>query len=348
MVCGWFCLANGKSSAKREVNMLELVRILFGSHLYGTANENSDLDYKGIFLPSKEDLLLGRLSKSINLSTNKSNAEKNSADDVDVELYSLHYFIHLACEGETVALDMLHAPKEFWELNTTYKDPFTLYGDIWKDLVRERERFYTKNLKAFVGYARRQASKYGVKGSRMNAAESVLRFLESQKRVMLTADFRASTLGTMWNLLPSGEHIHKYEDEIPSIYEVCGRKLQRTVTLAYAYDVVRKFYNAYGERAKMAATNEGIDWKAVSHALRAAYQTREILQDGTIIFPLKNADYLKAVKEGKVDYLTDVAPTLDTLMDEVEELSAKSTLPEKVDRNYWNIFIINTMESYVL
>ena len=29
-----------------------IVKIKFGSHLYGTDNEKSDLDYKGIFLPS--------------------------------------------------------------------------------------------------------------------------------------------------------------------------------------------------------------------------------------------------------------------------------------------------------
>jgi hypothetical protein len=29
-------------------------KMKFGAHLYGTATSNSDVDYKGIFMPSKE------------------------------------------------------------------------------------------------------------------------------------------------------------------------------------------------------------------------------------------------------------------------------------------------------
>jgi predicted nucleotidyltransferase len=36
-----------------------IVKMKFGAHLYGTATSDSDLDYKGIFLPTKEQLLLG-------------------------------------------------------------------------------------------------------------------------------------------------------------------------------------------------------------------------------------------------------------------------------------------------
>lgn len=77
-------------------------------------------------------------------------------DDVDVEIYSLHYFIHLACQGETVALDMLHAPDEMIEVSSP----------LWEEIVKLRDRFYTKNLRAFIGYARRQAAKYGINGTR--------------------------------------------------------------------------------------------------------------------------------------------------------------------------------------
>jgi predicted nucleotidyltransferase len=32
-----------------------IVKTIFGSRLYGTNNEESDLDYKGIYLPTKEE-----------------------------------------------------------------------------------------------------------------------------------------------------------------------------------------------------------------------------------------------------------------------------------------------------
>ncbi len=51
------------------------------------------------------------------------------------------------------------------------------------------------------------------------------------------------------------------------------------------------------------------------------------------------------VKQGKLDYLTEVAPVLESLMEEVEELSLKSTLPETVDRKFWDQFICDAVES---
>ena len=38
---------------------------LYGSNLYGTALPTSDTDYRGIFIPSMEDLLLGKAEKKI-------------------------------------------------------------------------------------------------------------------------------------------------------------------------------------------------------------------------------------------------------------------------------------------
>lgn len=89
-----------------------IVNMLFGSHLYGTNTLNSDKDYKGVFFPTKDQILLGNIPKSFN-ETSGDNFSKNTIEDVDIELFSLHQFIKLACEGQTVALDMLHAPNEF-------------------------------------------------------------------------------------------------------------------------------------------------------------------------------------------------------------------------------------------
>lgn len=295
----------------------------FGSHLYGTSTPKSDKDYKGVFIPCAELLLLDKVPKSYRLDTNTSN-EKNTAEDIDIEVYSLHYFLELACKGETVALDMLHAPDQniLWTTQT------------WKELAANRDKFYTKNLKAFVGYARKQAAKYGVKGSRLDAAKKVLDFLgelEGQKR-----------LHEVWDDLPTGEHITKTEED-PDVrfrtYTICGKQIQETVTARYAYDILSKFYQNYGHRAKQASENKGIDWKAMSHAIRAAVQVREILQFGSITFPLAGANYIRKVKQGEYDFQL-VMPVLEHLMEEVDQLSATSTLPEKVDRKFWEDFLL--------
>lgn len=316
----------------------------FGSHLYGTQTPESDKDFKGIYLPNKEDIFLGRVKKSISCSTKEDHFNKNTKDDTEIEIYSLQYFIELACEGQTVALDMLHVPEEMIYFYTPNypKD----YYKIWEEIIENRSKFYTKNLDAFVGYARKQASKYGIKGSRLSDAKNVLDVLYEHG----VHNQGYHKLSSIWKDLPEGEHIRKYVDEKSKLnmYEVCNRKIQETVTIGYAYLTVEKFYNSYGERAKKAQSNEGIDWKAISHALRAAYQVKEIFEDGTITFPLKEKEFIKDVKLGKLDYLTIVAPKLESLIDEVEALSKKSTLSKKVDREYWDNFLLKTIEDYVL
>lgn len=305
-----------------------IVKMKFGSHLYGTDTEQSDVDYKGVFLPSKQQLLLGDIPKCRIFSTNLG-GPKNSRDDIDEEIYSLHYFLKLACQGQTVAMDMLHAPEDML-LNSS---------DIWQSIVKQRSRFYTKNLNSFIDYARRQASKYGIKGSRLNAAAQVLDCLKSNEP--------DAKLREVWDQLPRNDHCQKLGVDPNNMrqYQVCGKIFQETVSIGYVLPVISKFYNDYGQRAKQAAENKNIDWKAVSHALRAAIQTKEILVNGAIHYPLKDAPFLLKVKSGRLDYINEVAPALEALMDEVETLVNASELPEQVDTEYWDDFLCEVLET---
>lgn len=306
-----------------------IVKMKFGAHLYGTATESSDLDYKGVFMPSREEILLGRIPKCRAFTTGDS-ITKNKAADVDEEIYSLHYFIHLACEGQTVALDMLHAPEWAW----------IAYSDIWREIVAQRHRFYTKGLKAFVAYAQRQAAKYGLRGSRLNAAALVLDLLQRYP-----ADTR---LRQVWDQLPRAAHCFDMGASPTGLrqYQVCGKVFQESVAVGHVIPVLQKFSADYGQRARQAAENKSIDWKAVSHALRAAIQVREILTLHTIRYPLADAPFLMAVKAGRRDYATQVAPALEQLMEEVTELLERSDLPEHPDKSYWERFICKTLEKH--
>jgi predicted nucleotidyltransferase len=304
-----------------------IVKMKFGAHLYGTATSDSDLDYKGIFLPTKEQLLLGCVPKSHNYSTGK-DYSRNTKNDVDTELYSLHYFIKLACAGQTVAMDMLHAPDSM----------ILKKSKIWEEIVKNKQKFYTKNLKSFIDYARRQASKYGIKGSRINAALQVLEILKKEDP--------SKKMKEVWSRLPRIEHCYDVAPDPNGMrqYQVCGKSFQESAAIGYVLPIIEKFYDDYGRRAKLAAENRNIDWKAVSHALRAAFQTKEILTESTINFPLRNADFLRKVKQGKLDYISEVGPLLETLMEEVESLSLTSSLPEAVDRKFWDKYICETLE----
>jgi predicted nucleotidyltransferase len=113
--------------------MVLLMQTPFGSHLYGLETPTSDRDYKGIFMPEARDILLGTIPKTQKLSSGPSH-ERNSQGDVDSETYSLHHFVQLALQGQTVALDMLHGNME------------TETSSEWRFLKKNRWRFYTRSI----------------------------------------------------------------------------------------------------------------------------------------------------------------------------------------------------------
>jgi hypothetical protein len=314
-----------------------IVLMKFGSHLYGTDGPDSDTDYKGVYMPTMEQILTQNVPKSYSSKpSKKGEGIRNTKDDVDVEIYSLHYFLKLAMDGQTVAIDMLHASYDWPEVSSA----------IWRDLRNHRMMFYTKNLKAFVGYARKQAAKYGIKGSRIADLKLVLDFLECNS---MNNELR---LADLWEDLPQGEHINiifpiVLEENIgnprpPRMYQVCGKSYQETAKVPYVFGIMQKQYDDYGHRAKLAADNKGIDWKAVSHALRAAYQLQDIYNDGDIHFPLKGNLYLRRVKDGIAPW-AEVQRHLEETMEDVERLAKISGLPERVDRKYWDRWLVDIL-----
>jgi hypothetical protein len=114
--------------------------------------------------------------------------------------------------------------------------------------------------------------------------------------------------------------------------------------------MLKKYFENYGKRAHLAANNEGVDWKAVSHALRVGYQTRAIFKYGTFSYPLPETPFLQEVKAGQLEYNT-VAIVLDTLMEDLEKLSEKSSLPDKPDTKFWYDWLervtLDQIERYV-
>ena len=309
----------------------------FGSKLYGLATPESDIDIKGIYLPSKKDCYLQTIKKSFSYKSKSDNIKsKNTSSDIDIEVWSLHYFLHLIQTGDTGALDILHAP-----INNN--DIVLLYNHIWKDIYNNRKLFYTNGFTSLVQYAKKQAAKYGIKGSRLSDARRIHTYIKS---VDNSEDVRLSEI---WNTLPDGEHITRNPPDIDNkqlyrCYQICGSKFQETVTLQYVDNWLLKFINSYGKRAKKAETNEGIDWKAVSHALRAACQIKQLYLTGDLIWPLEETKFILDVKLGKKDFLTEVNDVLDSIINEVIQLSKLSNYPQTTNKLYWDNFILNIYE----
>jgi hypothetical protein len=246
---------------------------------------------------------------------------------------SLQSFVKQAVEGKNTAIDMLHAgPKQL-----------LITSDIWLELRAKRHMFYTKDMSSYVDYVQGQAAKYGVKGSRLAALTEAMDYLrplaDGPGRMTLEL-----TLGDVAADLPIGEHAYIVETETEKtgkqqFYEICQRKFDFKNKVSYCLTNMQKIYDGYGKRAKLAESNDGVDWKAVSHALRAGYQAKYIYQDGGFTYPLPETDFLMDVKLGKVDYKNGVQPTIEALVTEVTELAAASNMPETSDTEYWDNWI---------
>ena len=302
----------------------KIMKSVFGSHLYKLNTPDSDTDYKGIYLPTLNDLLLNTYKPVINLSSNKTNI-KNSNQDIDEEWISLPKFLEFAIKGETVSIDMLHS---------TDVEYFGEYKWIWEELITKRKEFYTSSLPSYLGYVKRQAAKYGIKGSRVNAHKQVLDVLEKHIDDVGHGDHKLSTI---WDKLPTGHYLEKFTDKDVkagdiTYYCINGKKHQSGVRIAHVYDIVKTAYDRAGKRALLAAENSNVDWKALSHALRAGYQLRSIFVDGDYDYPLTENKFILEVKQGKLDFVSIVEPALEQVIKDVEILSHKSKLPKVVDK----------------
>lgn len=123
--------------------------------------------------------------------------------------------------------------------------------------------------------------------------------------------------------------------------EVLGKKFQFKAQICNVLRPLRKFDEEYGGRSRMAAKNEGVDWKAVSHAFRCSFQLIELAENQFIQFPLKEAEFLKQVKTGMIPWL-ELQDKLSELMDKSFKALENSPLPSEPDRKFWEDFIIST------
>ncbi|AIA65012.1 nucleotidyltransferase [Cronobacter phage S13] len=321
--------------------MLVLSKTVHGSQLYGTNTPESDTDYKGIFVPDLKDLFLQKAPRTLHFDTG-SKFSKNTKDDVDCELFSLGQFINMAIAGETIIIDMLHTP-----------DHLTLQStDVWSYLVNHRSEFYTTHMKSYLGYVRKQASRYGVKGNRLRDLTAVMNEINKQAEIMNTLPLGPMTVGHVVNSLPETEFTGKIVEAqtkggTQTFYQVLGRKYQMTLDFYEFQRLVGDIFKDYGDRARKAEQNEGIDWKALSHALRGANQLKEIYETGDLQLPLKTADRVKAVKLGQVAF-KDVQEELEQTCNEVESLAiiaSKNGMRKEVDRKRWEEFVVDVYAS---
>ena len=318
---------------EQEQNCHVVYITMYGSKLYGTDNPNSDTDYKGIFIPNKNDVLLKRDIEHYNFNSNENNT-KNSKDDIDLQLFSIYKFFSLLKKGETGAMDILFS---------MFRADTQVYNDenFTSIIMENYKKFYNRNLHSFVGYCVGQSKVYNVRGERFNELHSFVKYFND-----LVKEQGSEKLESMFPKIDKLflEHNYKYvkyimadtsrgsgEPKQGKYVEVLGKRFLGTVTIAYFSEKITEMEEQFGNRARASA--KGVDFKALSHAVRVIDEVEELIDHDFITFPLKNSVYITSVKEGK-EKLEDVMDYIDDKLTVVQRKLEESGLPERSDEAF--------------
>lgn len=300
----------------------------YGSRLYGTDTPSSDSDFKAVFLPKFDDVLLGKKLQTLK---ERYDANGNSlgpnvimpANGVETEYVPFQVFARDFLFGQTYALEMA------WALHSKALG-CSPRSQVEQALLTELvEQFSNADVHSMAGFAMKQTFDYVKRGERLNEASNVLSVLlgfVSKYGLSLRFDDTVNgekVLDTVSRDTGLSVGAAVNNNKTLRTLELNGRQYLETSEVSYVAEQVKKLVKQYGSRSTAAAETE-VDFKSLSHAVRVYEQAKELLQTGKMTFPRQNAELLKSVKSGKAD-LEDVKNMLVALDKEVLELVESST-----------------------
>lgn len=305
-----------------------------GSRLYGTDTLESDTDYKGVFVPSKESVLMKTDLSSYSNNSNNTKI-KNTSKDVDFVLHNIYDFFNHLSKSETGSVDLL--------FSMFRKDTIYLEDKVFTEFMRKNYTlFLNKNMKSFIGYSLGQVKKFGIKGQRYDNLVDFIKEVEH-----LSTNYKLTTqigelFGVLENLsnkfkyikmvMADGPKTSKVKKQIPYI-SVLGKLFHGSITLEYFIERIKEQQAQFGNRTKaVAETVSKTDFKALSHSLRIALETKELLETNFIKFPLKDAEELKQIKKGSISSVEEVIFKIESTLEDVDILLEKSHLPKETDQ----------------
>jgi hypothetical protein len=297
--------------------MRELAKIKYGSHLYGTNTEKSDVDWKVIYLPDLKPLLLG--DRIANTFTSTSGSDKtNTKDDVDVEYVPLQKLVRDFYAGQTYALEVIFGIKcdRGVEVNDVimYEVVDTLF-----------DQFLTNKVDSMVGYAMSQSYKYGIKGKRY---EAINRLNGEVFSIVFDCEIedKNQPISKYFNKITTDDSYVRIED---GNLLVLDKVYQGTTHIFEIQDRVKAMLAKFGERTKQTNINGDKDWKSISHAVRISMMALDLLSNGKLVFPLpqEQVDLVKDIKGGRVPWDT-VEQLICTLQDGIECAKHTTKLPK--------------------
>lgn len=296
---------------------------LAGSISYGTNNENSDIDIRGIFIETPDELL--SLQKR----------QTHFIDPItDTILYSLQEFITLLCSCNPNIIELLGTNKEHIIYET----------ELMKSLRENTHLFLSKHAYlTFAGYANAQLRRLE------NAlAHDEYDAYDKEQHILKTVKYELSRTENDFKLLNDKNEYHLYidnnENNEPEIFadlklsHISLRKLAARTNQLHA---TIKNFDKLNHRNRKKDTNHLN--KHAMHLIRLFYTGIDILKNGIIrtYRPPEELALLKDIRNGFLPYDT-IFKLTNELEQEIQKAAETSKLPDEPDMNKINKWLKDT------
>jgi len=280
----------------------------YGSRLYGTFDAESDHDYKAVYLPAIDDLLLGRKLEIQKLRVDADgnrigSSEQMPADGLEVEYIPFQTFVRDFVQGQTYAIELAHAIYTAGPAAPTAHDRWE-----WSLVEELISTFSNSNLLPMVGFAQKQTFDYIHRAERLNRLLSVLETI--QRYIRLEPSLRLDDYLNGTNVLdllaadtqlPIGSSANGHRTQ--RTLELNGRSYLESTSLNHLEQRLLVAIDKYGHRVQSASEQE-IDWKSLSHAVRVYSQVIDLCETKTLKFPFDSdrIETLVKIKKGQLDF----------------------------------------------
>ena len=290
---------------------------LGGSHAYGTSNENSDLDIRGIATNSPRNILTGN------------DFEQVVDVETDTTVYSFDKIIKLLCSCNPNTIEILGLKPEHY----LYLSP------LGKELLNNRKLFLSKKaIHSFGGYAHSQLRRLENKAARLvsqtQMEKNILKSIEHA-----SVDFKNRYFDypdDAINLYIDKSFQEGYDTEIYMDVILKHYPLRDYSGLWSEMNAIVKSYSKFGKRNENAIGHDKLS-KHMMHLVRLYLMCFDILEHGEIVtFREKDNELLMNIRNGK--YLDiNRQPTdkfykiVDALEARLDYLKERTSLPDVVD-----------------
>lgn len=296
---------------------------LGGSHAYGTNIETSDIDLRGVLLPTKEELI------------GMDHFEQRLDEETDTCLYEFNKFIRLVCNCNPNVIEMLGC-----------RD-YIVFNEVGMRLIENAKRFLSqKCIVTFAGYATAQLRRLENALCHDSYSEE-----DKIKHIKATIEVAMLKLEEKNNVFKNkGITVDADEDGVKLSIHIDNEPIAEVRAALNDILTIEKTYNKLNHR------NNKKDLphlnKHAMHLFRLYYTVFDILEHYDIrTYRYKERELLLEIRNGKLikdNQLTEEFRTLLTsLENRLEELKQTTQIPKKYDREWVEEFVMDVNSSVI-